>query len=147
MAILSREKIKINVHVNDKNEAIRLVGQMLVDGGHVPVEYIEYMVQREQELSTYMGAGLAIPHGTNEAKGVIRSTGLAVAVVPEGVEFAAGQVARLIVGIAAVGDDHMELLTNIAMIVSDDELLDQLLKAASEDEVLAIFQKGVEVES
>jgi mannitol PTS system EIIA component len=142
--ILSREKIQIHAQPANKFDAIRLVGQMLVDDGHVPPEYIDYMIQREEDLSTYMGAGLAIPHGTNEAKKLVRSTGLAIAVVPEGVEFGDGQRAQLIVGIAAVGDDHLDILTNIAMLVSDEEVLERLLQTASKDEVLDIFQKGVE---
>lgn len=144
MTVLSREKIKLNVKVNDKYEAIRVVGQMLVDAGHVPEEYLDYMVQRENDLSTYMGASLAIPHGTNEAKKLVRSTGLAVAIVPEGVEFGEDQVARLIVGIAAVGDDHMDLLTSIAMLVSDEENMDKIMSAQSDEEVLSIFLAGVE---
>ncbi len=144
MSILSREKIRIHVQVNNKAEAIRLAGQLLVDNGHVPASYIDYMLKRDEELSTYMGAGLAIPHGTNEAKKLINSTGLAVLVVPDGVEFGGGEIARLIVGIAAIGDDHMDLLTSIAMIVSDDATMDRILKATSEDEILEIFLEGVE---
>jgi len=143
MTILSRDKIKLQIQVQDKYEAIRIVGQMLVDAGHVPIEYIDFMIQREDVLSTYMGAGLAIPHGTNEAKQFIQSTGLAVLTVPDGVEFDNGQTARLIVGIAAIGDDHIDLLTNIAMIASDDEIAARILKSISEDEVLTIFQEGV----
>ena len=142
--ILTKEKIKLNAKVKDKYEAIRLVGQLLVDGGHVPSEYIDYMIQRENDLSTYMGAGLAIPHGTNDGKKLIQSTGLAVAVVPEGVDFGNGQTARLIVGIAAAGSEHLELLTNIAMLVSDDEVMDRILNTSSEDEIVEIFLKGVE---
>lgn len=143
MAVLSRDKIKINVKVSDKYEAIRVVGQMLVDAGHVPADYIEYMIKREDDLSTYMGAGLAIPHGTNEAKPLIKSTGLAVCVIPSGVLFGEGQ-AKLVVGIAAVGDDHMDLLTNIAMLVTDGDVMERLLTTQSEDEMLDIFRKGVE---
>lgn len=144
MTVLSREKIKINVNVSDKYEAIRVVGQMLVDAGHVPADYIEYMIKREDDLSTYMGAGLAIPHGTNEAKRLIKSTGLAVCIIPNGVSFGDNQAAKLLVGIAATGDDHMDLLTNIAMLVTDEDIMARLLTTQSEDEVLDIFQKGVE---
>lgn len=144
MTILSREQIRINVKVSNKTEAIRLVGQLLVDGGHVPAQYIDFMLKRDEDLSTYMGAGLAIPHGTNEAKQLIHSTGLAFLVVPDGVDFGNGDIAHLVVGIAAIGDDHMDLLTSIAMIVSDDSMNDRILKATSEDEILTIFLEGVE---
>lgn len=142
MTILSPEKIKVNVEVRDKYEAIRMVGQLLVDAGHVPAEYIDAMIQREDMHSTYMGAGLAIPHGTNEARGLVRSTGLAVLTVPKGVSFEEGKTARLIVGIAAIGDEHMDLLTNIAMVVSDEEKAARLIQTDSADEVLSIFREG-----
>lgn len=142
MTILSPEKIKVNVEVRDKYEAIRMVGQLLVDAGHVPAEYIEAMIQRENMHSTYMGAGLAIPHGTNEARGLVRSTGLAVLTVPKGVSFEEGKTARLIVGIAAIGDEHMDLLTNIAMVVSDEKKAARLIQTDSADEVLSIFREG-----
>ena len=144
MTVLTREKIKVNVRADNKYEAIRLVGSMLAEAGHVPAEYVDYMIKREDDLSTYMGAGLAIPHGTNEAKQLIRSTGLAVAIFPEGVDFGGGQIARLVVGIAAIGDDHMDLLTNIAMLVSDSDIMERLLSTDSVDEVLSLFLQGVE---
>lgn len=142
MAVLTKDKIRLHVDVHDKYEAIRMAGRLLVDAGHVPEAYIDAMIQREDMLSTYMGAGLAIPHGTNEARGLVRSTGLAVLTVPKGVEFEEGKTVNLIVGIAAIGDEHMDLLTNIAMIVSDAELKARLLETTSEDEVLAIFRDG-----
>ncbi|MFB9276115.1 PTS sugar transporter subunit IIA [Cohnella cellulosilytica] len=143
MTILSKEKIRLGVRAGDRYEAIRLVGQLLVDAGHVPAEYIDYMIRREEELSTFMGAGLAIPHGTNEAKPLIRSTGLAVLLSPDGIDFGEGQTANIVVGIAAVGDDHMELLTGIASIVADDAANERLLRAKSADEVLDIFQAEI----
>jgi len=143
MTVLSKEKIKLGAHVGDRNEAIRLVGQMLVDAGHVPSSYIDYMIRREEELSTFMGAGLAIPHGTSEAKSLIRSTGLAVLLSPAGIDFGQGQTAHIVVGIAAIGDDHMDLLTSIASIVSDDATNERLLRAKSADEVMAIFEAGI----
>lgn len=142
MTVLSKEKIKLQVKVADKYEAIRLVGQLLVDAGHVSEAYVDAMIERENMLSTYMGSGLAIPHGTNEAKSLVRSTGLAVITVPEGVVFDQDQKATLIVGIAASGDEHIELLTNIASIVSDEDTAAQILASSSEEEVLRIFQGG-----
>lgn len=143
MAVLTKEKIKLQAKVQDKYEAIRMAGRLLVEAGHVPPAYVDAMIEREDALSTYMGAGLALPHGTNEAKSMIRSTGLSVLTVPDGVDFGGGQTARLIVAIAASGDEHMELLTNIAMIVSDEETADRILQSHSPDEVLAIFKEGV----
>lgn len=144
MTILDAQMIKLHEKVSDKEEAIRMVGQMLVEAGHVPEPYVDAMLERERVSSTYMGAGLAIPHGTNEAKSMIRSTGLAILIVPDGVEFGTGERAQLIVGIAAAGDEHMDLLTQIAMIASDQDLFRQLIQADTADEVLAVLSNGVE---
>lgn len=83
MSILSKDKVKLNAKVQDKYEAIRMAGQLLVDAGHASVEYIDKMIEREQTLSTYMGGGLAIPHGTKDSKELIRSTGLSIVQIPE----------------------------------------------------------------
>lgn len=144
MTILSKEKIKLNAIVKDKYEAIRLVGQMLVDAGHAPQEYIDKMIEREEALSTYIGGGLAMPHGTNEAKALIRSTGMAVIIVPAGVDFGGEEPAQLIIGLAAVGDDHLDILTNVAMLVSEEEDMQRILNTASEEELISIFEAGME---
>jgi PTS system mannitol-specific IIA component len=143
MGVLSPAQVKLNVRAQDKYEVIRLVGQLLVQAGHVPVEYIDRMIEREDSLSTYMGGGLAIPHGTNESKALIRSTGMAVAVLPEGVDFGGGQLAKLVIGIAAIGDDHMDLLTSVAVLCADDDNLERILHAPSEAALIEIFETGV----
>lgn len=144
MSILSTNKVKLNVRVKDKFEAIRLAGQLLVDAGHAEPGYIDKMIEREQTLSTYMGGGLAIPHGTNDSKALIRSTGLSIVQLPEGVDFGEGERAHLVIGIAAPGDEHLEILTNVAMICSDDDQLERILNASTAEEMIAIFEGGME---
>lgn len=143
MSILSTNKVKLNVRVKDKFEAIRLAGQLLVDAGHAEPGYIDKMIEREQTLSTYMGGGLAIPHGTNDSKSLIRSTGLSIVQLPEGVDFGEGERAHLVIGIAAPGDEHLEILTNVAMICSDDDQLERILNASSAEEMISIFEGGM----
>ncbi|GIP21948.1 PTS sugar transporter subunit IIA [Paenibacillus sp. J22TS3] len=144
MSILSADKIKLNVTVKDKYEAIRIAGQLLVDAGHVSEPYLDAMIEREDSLSTYMGGGLAIPHGTKEAKSLITSTGLSVVVIPDGVEFSDGEKAYILVGIAAVGNEHMDILTNVAMIFSEDENVERIKNAGSAEEIIEIFESGME---
>ncbi|MBP1157415.1 MULTISPECIES: PTS sugar transporter subunit IIA [unclassified Paenibacillus] len=144
MSILSKDKVKLNAKAQDKFEAIRMAGQLLVDAGHASAGYIDLMIEREQTLSTYMGGGLAIPHGTKDSKELIRSTGLSIIQFPEGVDFGDGEKAHLVVGIAAAGDDHLEILTNVAMICSDDDNLERILKASSAEEMIGIFESGME---
>ena len=142
MTILSKDKVKLNVKVTDKYEAIRMAGQLLVEAGHVPSAYIDKMIEREEALSTYIGGGLAMPHGTNDSKAIIQSTGMSILIVPEGVDFGGDEPAYLIIGLAAVGDDHLNILTNVAMLVSEDDDMQRILNAASEDELIVIFETG-----
>jgi PTS system mannitol-specific IIA component len=144
MNILSQEKVKLNAKPQDKYEAIRMAGKLLVDAGHVSSGYIDKMLERENTLSTYMGGGLAIPHGTKDSKELISSTGLSIVQIPEGVEFGDGELAYLVVGIAAAGDEHLEVLTNVAMVCSDDENMERIRKASTAAEMIEIFESGME---
>lgn len=139
MNILSVDKVKLNATAKDKYEVIRLAGELLVNAGHVEPSYIDSMIEREDSLSTYMGGGLAIPHGTSKSKGFIKSTGLSIVQLPEGVDFGEGNIANLVIGIAAVGDDHLEILTNVGVICSDDDNLERILKASTPEELIEIF--------
>jgi PTS system mannitol-specific IIA component len=142
MSILTKEKVRLNVKVNDKFDAIRLAGQLLVEGGHVPAEYVEKMIEREKVSSTYLGGGLAMPHGTNDSKGLIRSTGMSVLVLADEVDFG-GEPARLIIGLAAVGDEHLEVLSSVAVLVSEDEDMQRIIESQTAEELLAIFAEGL----
>jgi len=144
MSILTRDKVKLDVKVTDKFEAIRLAGELLVQGGHISPSYIDKMLEREQLSSTYLGAGLAMPHGTNDAKPFIKSTGMSVLVIPDGVDFG-GETANLVIGLAAVGDEHMEVLSSVAMLASEEEDMARILQSKTEDELIAIFEAGMEL--
>jgi len=141
--ILTAEKIMLNAKVASKEEAIRLAGNLLVQAGHVTAAYVEKMQEREQLATTYIGSGVAIPHGTNESKQEIQSTGISIVQVPEGVDFGDGNTAYLLVGIAAVGDEHLEVLSNIAIICSEEENVTRVVQATSADEIIALFTEEV----
>ncbi|REK76940.1 PTS sugar transporter subunit IIA [Paenibacillus paeoniae] len=143
MSILTTNTIILNAEVTDKFEAIRLAGQLLVDAGHVPPAYIEKMIEREGVSSTYLGGGLAMPHGTNDSKALIKSTGISVVVLANEVEFG-GEPARLVIGLAAVGDEHLELLSSLAVLVSDEDDMERILNASSKEDLLRIFEEGME---
>ncbi|GIO07580.1 mannitol-specific phosphotransferase enzyme IIA component [Brevibacillus reuszeri] len=141
--ILTAEKIMLNAKVASKEEAIRLAGNLLVQAGHVTTVYVEKMQEREQLATTYIGSGVAIPHGTNESKQEIQSTGISIVQVPEGVDFGEGNTAYLLVGIAAVGDEHLEVLSNIAIICSEEENVKRVVQATTADEIIALFSEEV----
>ena len=132
--ILKIENIMTGLAPESKEEAIRRVGQILYDGGYVDVSYIDAMIERENLTTTYMGMGLAIPHGTSEAKAAVIKSGIAVLQYPEGVEFG-DEKAHLIIGIAGVGDSHLEILAKVSEALEDEEVLDRLSKSADASEI------------
>lgn len=140
--ILSTNKIVLNASVANKKEAIELAGKLLVDSNHVTAEYIETMLAREELLTTYLGNGVAIPHGTNESKQWIKSTGISIVQVPGGVDFGEGNTAYVIIGIAGVGDEHLEVLSNIAVVCSEAENVKELVQAATAEQIIAILERG-----
>ena len=104
--LLLRENIRVNCEAKSKEEVIRIVGQMLVDSGYVDQPYVDAMLEREETVSTFMGNGLALPHGVEEAKKAIKASGIAVATFPEGIDWG-GDTARVGVGTGGVGGAHV----------------------------------------
>lgn len=140
--IFSADKIVMDAKVSNKQEAITLAGQLLVQGEHVTGSYIEKMFEREELMTTYIGNGVAIPHGTNESKEFIKSSGISIIQVPNGVDFGNGNIAYLIIGIAGIGDEHLEILSNIAIVCSEEENVKTLVSAATKEEIIEIFERG-----
>jgi PTS system mannitol-specific IIA component len=140
LPILSIENIALNQVLATKEEAIRLTGKILFDRGYVQSSYIEKMLEREEMTSTYMGNFVAIPHGTDDAKQEVKESGIAIIQVPGGVDFGDGNIVKLIFGIAGKGDEHLEILSNIAIVVSDEENVEAIVYATSKDEVLSFFE-------
>ena len=137
-AVLKKEGIKTGLKSVDKETAIRAAGQLLCDLGFTDEAYIQAMVARENMVSTYMGMGVAIPHGTYDAKEDVKKTGIVVMQYPEGVDFGE-EKAYLIIGIAGVGDEHLEILGNIVASLEDEELLENLKKDADIDTIIKTF--------
>lgn len=125
--ILRKKNIKLNLKASDKYEAIITAGTLLVDGGYVDEEYIQAMIERENDLSTYIGQGVAIPHGVGASKDKIINSGMVVLQYPDGVLFGE-ELAYIVVGIAGVGDKHLSILGNIAMAIGEanEEVLEKL---------------------
>ncbi|MGE0214192.1 PTS mannitol transporter subunit IICBA [Mycolicibacterium sp.] len=119
-------------------DAIDEAGRLLVDAGAVEPAYVDAMHERESSISTYMGNGLAIPHGTNEAKDSIRRTGLSFVRYPQPIDWN-GKPAEFVVGIAGAGKDHMALLTKIAQIFLKADEVARLRQATTAEEVRSIL--------
>ena len=137
-AVLKKEGIKTGLKSVNKETAIRAAGQLLCDLGFANEDYIQAMVDRENMVSTYMGMGVAIPHGTSNAKETVKKSGIVVMQYPEGVDFG-DEKAYLVIGIAGVGDEHLEILGNIVASLEDEELLETLKKNADVDTIMKTF--------
>ena len=127
--VLQLSSIKVGAAAADKWEAISEAGSLLVKGGYVAMDYVDAMVEREKLTTTYLGMGIAIPHGTQSAKRDVRRTGISVVQYPEGVDFD-GEKAYLVIGIAGVGDEHLELLARVSEALDDEEVLERLKTTA-----------------
>ena len=132
--ILKVENILTGLAPESKEEAIRRVGMLLHESGYVDAAYVDAMIERENLTTTYMGMGLAIPHGTSEAKTAVKKSGIAVLQYPEGVDFG-DEKAHLIIGIAGVGDTHLEILAKVSEALEDEEVLERLSKSAEASEI------------
>lgn len=136
--ILPLDNILVGAAAADKWEAIRAAGRVLVEGGYVDESYVEAMVEREKLTTTYMGMGLAIPHGTQQAKDSVKRTGLSVIQYPEGVDFD-GEKAYLVVGIAGVGDEHLELLARVSEALDDEQTLEKLKNSTNPRDIYEVL--------
>lgn len=141
--VLSKENIELGVELASQEEAIRRAGELLVQNGHVEEKYIDSMFEREKSVSTFMGNAVAIPHGTSDSKQWVEKSGLSILTVPEGVNYGDGNIAMLIIGIAGKGDEHLEILSNIAQVCSEEENVAKIVQAESKEELLAFFDDVV----
>ena len=134
-SILKSDNIILGLKSESKEEAIERAGKMLVKEGYVNNNYIAAMQEREKIVSTYIGMGIAIPHGVGEAKKEVKESGIVVLQYPDGVVFG-DDLAYLVIGIAGVGDDHLEILSNIATSLEDETLVDKLKNTNNKFEIL-----------
>ncbi|MFC0672783.1 PTS sugar transporter subunit IIA [Brachybacterium hainanense] len=137
--IMPLSSILVAGTARDAGSAIDEAGALLVAAGAVDDAYVAAMHDREATVSTFMGNGLAIPHGTNEAKSSITRSGMSLVRYPEPIDWNGNEV-RFVVGIAGVGNEHLDLLQKVAMIFSDPAQVQRLEEAGSAQEIRAIFE-------
>jgi len=136
MAILSVERIKVHGSAVDKEDAIRKAGELLVESGCVKPAYVKGMLAREKTMSTYLGNGVAIPHGEFENRADILTTGISVFQIPEGVLWEEDEKAHLIIGIAASSDEHVGVLAKLAEVIEDEEVCQKLIQTNDPNMIL-----------
>ena len=136
--VLTADAVVLGGSARTRDEAIDEAGRLLVAAGAVEESYVAAMHERETSVSTFMGNGLAIPHGTNEAKSAIRRTAISFVRYAEPVDWK-GKPAEFVVGIAGAGDDHLTVLQRLAEVFMDEGEISRLRAAASADDVLAVI--------
>jgi PTS system mannitol-specific IIA component len=142
--ILNEGNILLNNATEGKYEAIERTGRLLADNGYVEPDYIEGMRKRETEVTTYIGNGIAIPHGTSQYVQHIKKSGIVVVQYPDGVDFGGGNIAYILIGIAGKNDEHLEILSAIALVCQDENNVSKLRNSASKEEIISILTEGDE---
>ncbi|MGG2076653.1 PTS mannitol transporter subunit IICBA [Lelliottia nimipressuralis] len=140
---LGAENIFLGRTASHKEEAIRFAGEQLVKGGYVEPEYVDAMLAREKLTPTYLGESIAVPHGTVEAKDRVLKTGVVFCQYPAGVRFGEEEddVARLVIGIAARNNEHIQVITSLTNALDDESVIERLAQTTSVEEVLALLNK------
>ncbi|NUF50553.1 fused PTS fructose transporter subunit IIA/HPr protein [Gilliamella sp. ESL0250] len=137
---LVKENIHLNEQATNKTEAIKKVASALTQAGYVEDGYVDGMLERESQAATYLGIGLAIPHGTTKTRHLVKKTGVQVFCFPNGVEWGDdGEKAYLAIGIAASSDEHLELLRQLTHVLGADGVEERIKKIQSADEAIAIL--------
>ena len=134
---LTTSLIRLGATPRDKNETIRQVAALLAENGKVAPEYVEGMFAREAQENTYLGNGVAIPHGTPQSRHLIKETAIAVLQVPGGIDWedGEGEPAYLIVGIAASDNEHLAVLKRLSTVVGDEEVAERLAKTTDAEDI------------
>ena len=140
-ALRHEDLIRINARASDKEAAILQAGQILVAAGCVAPGYEQSMVRREAVANTYLGSGVAIPHGLGEDKGLVRRDGIVVLQLREGIEWNPGQRAHLVVGIAASSDSHIAILRRLTRLIQDEARLATLLATDDPADIAAALHE------
>lgn len=136
--VLSRDSIRLGLTATDKDDAIHQCGAALLGVGAIQAPYAEAMFAREREVSTYLGEGFAIPHGTNESRQFINRAALGFLQFPEGVDWN-GETVHVCIPIASNSDEHVGILGALAEVLMDPDAAEKLRTTTSVDEIIALL--------
>ena len=139
MLELSESNIHLNANASDKQQAIEMAASALVQADNVENGYLQGMLAREQQTSTFLGNGIAIPHGTLDTRSMVKKTGVQVFQFPQGIEWGEGNIAHVVIGIAARSDEHLSLLRQLTHVLSDEDTAAKLAKITDVAEFRAIL--------
>jgi len=136
---LVENDIHLAAQADDKQQAITAVAQAFVEKGLVEEGYLQGMLAREQQTSTFLGNGIAIPHGTLDTRHLVKQTGVQIFQFPNGVKWSDDNIAYLIIGIAAKSDEHLAILRQLTHLLGDEDIAEKLAKTTDAQEFIALF--------
>ncbi|KGY13198.1 bifunctional PTS system fructose-specific transporter subunit IIA/HPr protein [Vibrio tubiashii] len=147
MLKLNQNDITLAQSASNKFDAIKSIAQSLADKDLVEQGYVEGMLNRESQNSTFLGNGIAIPHGTTDTRGMVKTTGVAVHHFPQGVDWGDGNIAYVAIGIAAKSDEHLGILKQLTKVLSADGVEERLRMASSAHDIIALLNGDVQLEA
>ena len=143
--LLAEQSINLTAEAKDRDDAIRQAGQALLAAGAIDATYIDAMLERENSVSTFVGEGVAIPHGTLAGKDAVKNDALVLLRFPEGVDWDGNDV-RIAIGIAAKGNGHIALLSQLATVLLEPEKAEALRNATTNEQVYELLASEDEEE-
>jgi mannitol/fructose-specific phosphotransferase system IIA component len=140
---LDEEHVLLNQEYASKRDVIEAIGGVMVACGEVTPRYAEGMLRKEEMFSTWITEGVALPHGTNDVKSEVARNSVVLVQMPKGVDWGQGKTVHLAIGFAGRGDDeHVRLMTSIARVLQDGELMSRLRSVGDKSEVVRLLSAG-----
>jgi mannitol/fructose-specific phosphotransferase system IIA component len=142
-ALLEPGAVRLGLHARDRSDAVAQAGRALVEIGAVEPAYVDAMAERERSLSTYLGEGFALPHGTDASRVHVRRPAIAVLQFPDGVDWG-GQPVQVAIAVASASDEHVRILAQVAGVISDPDCAERLRTASDPHDVLDLLTPAAE---
>lgn len=142
--LVTPEMIRLGLPSTDRRAAVLAAGELLVGAGCVRPDYVEGMLAREDTMSTYLGNGVAMPHGDFGARDQVLRVGICVLQYPDGVEWGPDERAMLVVGLAATEEEHITVLMNLAEVIEDEDTARLLATTDDVDIIVERLTRPVE---
>jgi phosphocarrier protein FPr len=140
--VLTSAMVILGAQAVDKEDAVQQAGEVLVNAGCVAPSYVDGMLKREEVMSTYLGSGIAIPHGELADLQSVYRTGVSVLQLSEGVEWEPGERAYLVIGLASINTEHVKVLTNLVDLLQAPETIMQLVHTADPMAIVERLTRG-----
>ena len=140
---LPSDHVLLNREFGSKRDVIQVIGDVMVRSGEVSPGYARAMFEKEDQYSTWITEGVALPHGTNRAKKEVLRNSIVFVQIPKGVDWGRGKTVYLAIGLAGTGDEqHLQLLAELAGVLERPETIERLRSSTSSEEVVGMLTAG-----